>query len=183
MDPPLSALDLEHPPPGGGTSSTALSNGNLRVVVDAATGYVTATRVSDGAVLLRQTALAFGPPTVPGTRAGSASALVTFGGTAGERIYGLGEHRTGRVQQLPFRQLFVHTLEYDVSSGADSTIPWYASSLGYGFVWNSPGFGFADLSESALSWYANATLNADFWITTTEAGSGVFRWAASEACE
>lgn len=43
-----------------------LTNGNLRVVVDAATGCLTATRVSDGATLLHQTSLVFGQPDVPG---------------------------------------------------------------------------------------------------------------------
>lgn len=98
QDPPLMAL-LDSPPnlstSVAGDGLLQLSNGNLRVDIDPATSYVTATRISDGAVLLKQTAIQFAAPNVPGTRPGSVSAQVTFAGTAGEKVYGLGEHRTG----------------------------------------------------------------------------------------
>jgi alpha-D-xyloside xylohydrolase len=170
-DPPLMALDSDGPPPLAttvvGDGVTTLTNGNLRVDLDPSTGFVTATRVSDGKVLLRQTALTFAAPNVPGTRDGSYSALVSFAGTAGEKVYGLGEHRTGTVQQMPYAKRFADSQDYGVSHGGDVSIPWYASSLGYGFVWNSPAYGYVDLSETALTWFANATLAVDFWITTT----------------
>ena len=145
-DPPLMALRDDGPP----TSATralpssdllSLTNGNLRVELDAASSLLTATRVSDGAVLLRQTRLLFAAPNVPVTKAGSVSATVTFAGTAGEKVYGLGEHRTGAVQQLPYHKRFADSQDYGQSHGSDVSIPWYASSLGYGFVWNSPAYG------------------------------------------
>jgi alpha-D-xyloside xylohydrolase len=176
-DPPLMALRDDGPPPaapGGGAATysadlLSLTNGNLRVDLDAASGLLTATRVSDGAVLLRQTALQFAAPNVPVTRNNSVSATVTFAGTAGEKVYGLGEHRTGLVQQMPFSKRFADSQDYSISHGGDVSIPWYASSLGYGFVWNSPAYGTVDLSETALTWFANATLGVDMWITTTSA--------------
>jgi hypothetical protein len=179
-DPPLSAL-LDVPPATRtvvlGDGATSLTNGNLAVTVDPATGLATATRVSDGAVLLRQTALNFTRPNVNGTRLGSVSATVTFAGTPGEKVYGLGEHRTGTVQQLPYHKRFADSQDYDQSHGGDVSIPWYASSRGYGFVWNSPAYGYVDLSEAALTWFANATQGADYWVTTTpvsfDAASGV----------
>jgi alpha-D-xyloside xylohydrolase len=172
-DPPLMALRDDGPPPvpAAAVSRSAdgqtITNGNLRVDIDAATGLVTATRVSDSAVLLKQTALTFAAPNVPVTRAGSASATVTFAGTPGEKVFGLGEHRTGKVQQMPYAKRFADSQDYGQSHGSDVSIPWYASSLGYGFVWNSPAYGYVDLSESALTWMANATLGVDFWLTTT----------------
>lgn len=51
------------------------------------------------------------------------------------------------------------------------SIPWYASSMGYGFVWNSPAYGYVNLSSTALEWSADATLNVDFWVTVAPAGS------------
>jgi alpha-D-xyloside xylohydrolase len=171
-DPPLRGL-LPEPPSSRtlstGDGITTLTNGNLRVDIDAATGFITATRVSDGATLLRQTALTFDAPDVPVTRAGSVSASVTFAGTTGERIYGLGEHRTGAVNQMPFAHRFADSQDYGKSGGADVMIPWYASSLGYGFLWNNAGYGSVNLSESALSWRSNATLGVDIWLTTTSA--------------
>jgi alpha-D-xyloside xylohydrolase len=169
-DPPLMALRFDGPPPCTTTTSgdgvSTFTNGNLRVDVDPATSLITATRVSDGAVLLKQTGLSFTAPNVPGTRAGSVSATVTFAGTPGEKVYGLGEHRTGVVNQMPFHKRFADSQDYGQSHGSDVSIPWYASSLQYGFVWNSPAYGFVDLSETALVWMANATLGVDMWITT-----------------
>ncbi len=69
VDPPLSAILL--PAEGGlaplATSPSSVTNANLRVASDPTTGLITATRVSDGAVVLQQTGLAWGPP-APGSR-------------------------------------------------------------------------------------------------------------------
>ena len=147
----------------------SLTNGNLRVAVDPATGLITATRVSDGAALLTQTALVWGAPDVPTSRAGSVSVRVSFAGSPGEKAYGFGEHRTGTVQQLPFSKRFADSQDYAQSHGGDVSIPWYASSRGYGFVWNSAAYGSVEASEAGITWAANATLGVDVWITTTAA--------------
>ena len=49
-----------------------------------------------------------------------------------------GEHRTGKVDQMPFFHDFAKSTVYGLSHGADVMIPWYMSSLGYGFLWNLP---------------------------------------------
>ena len=79
-------------------AAAALTNGNLAVAFDPATGFITASRVSDGAPLLSTTALAFGPP-ANGSRAGSVSAslVLAVAGGAANRLYGLGEHTTGKL--------------------------------------------------------------------------------------
>ncbi len=41
-------------------SALKLTNGNLQVTADAKTGYITATRISDGAALLKQSDLTWG---------------------------------------------------------------------------------------------------------------------------
>ena len=174
-EPPLQALKDDGNPNSTTLSSSDsandLTNGNLKVMYDPATSYITATRISDGKVLLQQTALEFNQsPNVPTTRAGSVSALVSFKGTAGEKVYGLGEHRTGVVNQMPYQKRFADSQDYGKSHGSDVSIPWYASSLGYGFVWNSPAYGYNSITEDEITWYANATLGVDMWITTTSAG-------------
>ena len=173
-DPPISAL-LADPPAGTAAAGAAparhalrLAQGNLAVTIDAATGAVTATRVSDGAVLLSGGGAVFSPLDVPGARAGAAHARMAFAGTAaGERIYGLGEHRTGAVQMAPYSKRFADSQDYGQSHGSDVSIPWYMSSLGYGFVWNSPAYGSVAIDSAAIAWEANATRCIDFWITTT----------------
>ena len=94
---------------------------------------------------------------------------VTFDGHVDERVYGLGEHKTGTVNQMPYFKLFQTSQWYPVSHGGDVSIPLYTSSIGYAFVWNSPSYGFVNLTTDALTWYSNATMNVDFWIATTPA--------------
>jgi alpha-D-xyloside xylohydrolase len=183
-DPPLQAL-LPTPPSlatlAVRSGVNTLTNGNLRITVDPATSLVTATRVSDGVTLLKQTVLSFGIPDVPTTRAGSVSTLVTFAGTVGEKVYGLGEHRTGSVNMMPYSKRFADSQDYGKSHGSDVSIPWYASSLGYGFLWNSPAYGSVEVSEEAITWRANASMGVDFWVTTLpatfEASSGTSPYA------
>jgi hypothetical protein len=44
----------------------------------------------------------------------------------------LQEHRTGTVDQMPYSKQFYQSQMYPLSHGADVSIPWMASSLGYG---------------------------------------------------
>lgn len=172
VEPPLQALLTPGPPPSPASrrSALGLANGDLQVTFDAATGFINASRVSDGAALLVTNSIAFGPPAAY-SRAGSVSSTITFAGHGpSERIYGMGEHRTGTVQQMPFSQLFQTSGDYGISHGSDSLIPYYGSSLGYGFLWNLPSFGFVNLSASGLLWASNASLNIDFWVTVSTAG-------------
>jgi alpha-D-xyloside xylohydrolase len=180
QDPPLSALYLEQPPltrTAGALITNGFSNGNLAVTVDPATGFVTATRLSDNAVLISQTGISFAGPTSPGTRNGSVSASISFTSVAGERVYGLGEHRTGTVEMLGpagnYFKLFQDSQYYPDSHGGDVSIPWYMSNQGYGFVWNSPSYGYLNATRGqGITWMSNATMNVDFWITTTPVPAG-----------
>jgi hypothetical protein len=61
----------------------------------------------------------------PVTRPNSASVTATFAGTTGERVYGLGEHRTGVVNQMPYTKRFADSQDYGKSQGSDVSIPWY----------------------------------------------------------
>jgi hypothetical protein len=109
-----------------GDGVSELTNGNLKVSVDV-NGLLTAIRVSDGKVLLKQTAMTFAQPNVPVTRAGSVSAMVSFAGTANEKVYGLGEHRTGVVNQMPYHKRFADSQDYGQSHGSDVSMPWCKS--------------------------------------------------------
>ena len=172
----------------------SVTHGNLKVVVDPTSLLLTATRVSDGAVLLKQTNLTFVSATdadcnapgckkspgrqtcacndqLAGARPGSVQAKVTFQGTAGELVYGLGEHKTHKVQQAPYSKTFADSLYYGMSRGGDVSIPYYSSSLGYGFAWNLPSLGDVSITEQSIEWSSYATLGVDMWISATPAGS------------
>eukprot|EP00937_MAST-01D_sp_MAST-1D-sp2_P006860 g6860.t1 len=182
-DPPISALKLD------GTASvpsnpTTLTNGNLKVELDPTSHLLTATRVSDGAMLLKQTTLKWNDVDATSmstgkVRDGSKAAVVRFAGSAGEQIYGLGEHSTGRVQRSPYRKVFADSLFYGKSHGSDVSIPMYTSSIGYAFVWNSPALGSVDVSDAAIEWVSNATLGVDMWISAAPAGAAPQSGAAA----
>eukprot|EP00048_Salpingoeca_helianthica_P023008 m.21681 g.21681 ORF g.21681 m.21681 type:complete len:843 (+) comp8126_c0_seq1:167-2695(+) len=145
---------------------TVFTNGNLRVQYQG--GRMKALRVSDGVVLLEETNLVFFP--APRTSDKSFfGATLTFAGHAGERIYGLGEHRNNRVEQMGFKHSFQDSQLYSTSHGADIMIPYYGSSHGYGFLWATPAYGNVSLTEAALAWTAFAVPSLDLWITTLPA--------------
>eukprot|EP01079_Euglenida_sp_SAG-EU17-18_P001938 gene1938-2982_t len=168
-EPLISALEPNPPTRTVATRAPlTLTNGNLVVTVDPDTSYVTATRVSDRKTLLRQTGLSF-QAAQAGSRPGSAAVVVEFAGTDGEQVYGLGEHKDNKIQQAPYKKVFADSLYYGKSQGGDVSIPYYASSLGYCFLWNSPSLGSVDISSNAIQWVSNATLGVDFWMSTTPA--------------
>ena len=162
------------PPPAARVeraSSSSLSNGNLLVAFDAATGFITASRVSDGAPLLSTAALAFGPP-ANGSRAGSVSASISLAvaGGAANRLYGLGEHTTGQLDVTGYAKKLETSQYYGVSHGADILIPFYmAHPLGLGVLWAASSYGEVSLQPAAHNWTSYATLNIDLWLTTTPA--------------
>lgn len=196
VEPPYSGLLPQPPAPARDRrlvqTEQSLRNGNLVIAYDPTTCYITATRLSDGVTLLQQTGLAFGNPTANGTRPGSVSARLSLRGTQpGEAVYGLGQHRTGHVNLLAatgaFYSLFQDTENYSVSRGGQASIPFYTSSSGYGFLWNSPSYGSVNISGDAITWFSNATRNVDFWVTTTPAdqaaAAGTDRGQAQAAAE
>jgi alpha-D-xyloside xylohydrolase len=72
---------------------------------------------------------------------------------------------------MPFFKDFAQSTVYKSSKGADSMIPWFMSSLGYGFLWNLPSYGNVSITPAKTTWCSSASLNVDFWITTTPAGT------------
>ena len=136
VDPPVQGL-LPRSHPHSSSSTHHLTNGNLRVRVDTTSDLLSAWRVSDGRLLLKMTEISFSSPSVPVTHQRSVASRVAFQGNGPhERIYGLGEHRTGTVNMMPFFKDFAGSTVYSESKGGDSMIPWYLSSRGYGFLWN-----------------------------------------------
>ena len=150
-------------------SSTSLTAGNLAIAVDAATGFITATRVSDGAVLLTQTNLSWGPPVARGR---FPSAEVAFAGRASdETLVGMGEQGLSDHVALerPFERSFVDTEYYGYNSGRQAFMPVYFSSRGYGLVVAQQGYGFlrVDVAPYFSAFNASSTATVDMWITTT----------------
>eukprot|EP00756_Hemistasia_phaeocysticola_P003956 Hpha_TRINITY_DN12551_c0_g2::TRINITY_DN12551_c0_g2_i1::g.50970::m.50970/K01811/xylS, yicI; alpha-D-xyloside xylohydrolase len=155
---------------GGGTN---LTNGNIKVVFDEVTGLPIITRVSDSVTLLKGKEVVFtGSYSTPQVNASNSQSVAFEGYT--QKIFGLGEHgitdSSNKLDLFPYKRVFADSLFYGRSHGSDVSIPWYASSAGYGFVWNSPSLGNVSLGTDGLYWGGQDNRkNLDFWVTTLDA--------------
>ena len=74
-----------------------------------------------------------------------------------EHIYGMGQYqelnldKKGEVLDLEQRN-------------SQITIPFYVSSLGYGFFWNNPAIGRVSFAKNCTTWEAYSTKKLDYWI-------------------
>ena len=82
---------------------------------------------------------------------------VYFRAATGERIFGLGQHQHGLLDNKGS----VIDLE---QRNTEVSIPFYLSSLGYGFLWNNPGVGRVELGNNATRWVMEATRGIDYYI-------------------
>ncbi len=82
---------------------------------------------------------------------------VHFRAQANERIFGLGQHQHGLLDNKGC----VIDLE---QRNTEVCIPFYISSLGYGFLWNNPGVGRVELGTSMTRWVMDATRGIDYYI-------------------
>ncbi|MEU7784712.1 TIM-barrel domain-containing protein [Amycolatopsis sp. NPDC049159] len=76
-----------------------------------------------------------------------------------ERVYGLGQHTHGRLDQKGL------VLDL-VQRNAEVSVPFLLSSRGYGFLWNSPAVGRVELAANGTRWVADDARQLDYWITT-----------------
>ena len=180
-DPPLQALLTGSAVPISRThqlrdGAFSFSNGNLAISVNASSGLLAATRLSDGVELLRSTSLVFSAPWAPGLAPSARLVTVSFAGHGEgvEKLWGLGEHRMGAVA-LPstFVRNFSESQFYEPTShGGDVFIPWLMSSRGWGLVWNSAAYGAVALSSDGGSeWQSWAGSQLDIWVTTHSGAS------------
>lgn len=44
-------------------------------------------------------------------------------------------------------------------------MPFYVSSLGYGFLWHNPAIGQVSFGQNRMTWTAESTKQMDYWIT------------------
>jgi len=78
-----------------------------------------------------------------------------------ERLYGLGQHLHGRLDQKGC----VIDL---VQGNTVVTIPFLYSSRGYGLLWNNPALGRVELGADITRWVADSARQIDYWIIAGE---------------
>ncbi|HFE9852356.1 TPA: TIM-barrel domain-containing protein [Enterococcus faecalis] len=90
---------------------------------------------------------------------GSFETMTRFESTSNEKIYGMGQY------QHEFLDLKNTKLELS-QRNSQMSIPFYMSSLNYGFLWNNPGIGEVTFAKNITEWHMQATHSIDYWITT-----------------
>ncbi len=86
---------------------------------------------------------------------------VHFRAQPSERIFGLGQHQHGLLDNKGS----VIDLE---QRNTEVCIPFYISSLGYGFLWNNPGVGRVELGMNLTRWVMEATRGIDYYVIAGE---------------
>jgi alpha-D-xyloside xylohydrolase len=76
-----------------------------------------------------------------------------------ERIYGLGQHQHGRLDN---KGCVIELLQRNT----EVCIPFMVSTRGYGFLWNNPAVGRVELGYNGTNWAADRTKQMDYWITS-----------------
>jgi len=88
----------------------------------------------------------------------------------GERLYGLGQHTHGLLDQKG--------AVLDLAQrNAEVSIPFLLSSRGYGLLWNSPAVGRVELAATGTRWVADSARQIDYWITAGTPGDVLRRYA------
>lgn len=74
-----------------------------------------------------------------------------------ERIFGMGQY------QHEYLNLKYTSLEL-AQRNSQISIPFYVSSLNYGFLWNNPGIGHVNFAKNLTEWKMYSTYFIDYWV-------------------
>lgn len=92
---------------------------------------------------------------------GDYSITLRFDANEGEKIFGMGQY------QQPHLNLKGCVLEL-AQRNSQISIPFYLSSLGYGFLWNNAGVGEVVLGANYTQWNCRSARELDYWITADD---------------
>lgn len=137
-----------------------LTNGKLRAEIWP-DGTLHFFHAQSGAILLEEPEPIFNKPPARWYRPLEGSNLskidTHFRSQPKEHIFGLGQHQHGLLDNKGA----VIDLE---QRNTEVCIPFYISSLGYGFLWNNPGVGRVELGTNLTRWVMEATRGIDYYI-------------------
>jgi alpha-D-xyloside xylohydrolase len=144
-----------------GDGRASLENGLLRAEVSAE-GRLGFARTDGGGELLAEQPAHFwwpGPRLYVSTGNGYQRLEQRFRAYDDERLYGLGQHQHGRLDQKG-------TVIDLVQRNSEVSIPFLFSSRGYGLLWNNPAIGRVELGLTGTRWVADSARQIDYWVTT-----------------
>ena len=165
QDRPHALLDPAAPPAGAlqikvTETGARIVNGQIVAEVSGE-GQIRYARTADNETLLQEVQTHILKPSARRYRSRGADSWQVqclFEPDEGERFYGLGQHRHGRLDQkgcvLELRQ-----------ANCEVSIPFVVSSKRYGFLWNNPAVGRVELARNGTRWLAEQCKQIDYYIT------------------
>ncbi|MGN0299499.1 MAG: TIM-barrel domain-containing protein [Lachnospiraceae bacterium] len=75
-----------------------------------------------------------------------------------EKIYGMGQYQQEAMNLKGYNLELAHR-------NSQASIPFYISSLGYGFLWHNAAIGEVHFGVNTTQWIAESTRQLDYWIT------------------
>lgn len=97
---------------------------------------------------------------------GSFRLKASFEPQPGEKIFGMGQYQQERFD------LKGCNLEL-AQRNSQASIPFYVSSIGYGFLWNNPAIGEVHFGINTTEWVAESTKQLDYWITAGDTPAAI----------
>ena len=82
----------------------------------------------------------------------------TFEAQENEKIFGMGQYQQ---KQTNLKGCILELQQRN----SQVSVPFYLSSLLYGFLWNNPAVGKVTFAQNKTEWIAEATKGLDYWIT------------------
>lgn len=89
---------------------------------------------------------------------GSFKLKASFESNPNEKIYGMGQYQQEKMDLKGCNLELAHR-------NSQASIPFYISSLGYGFLWHNAAIGEVHFGLNTTQWIAEATKQLDYWIT------------------
>lgn len=151
-----------------GEDSAEITNGRIKAVLYRQ-GWGNALQITfyneKGEVLLREIpnggALCLKARYFRSLAGGSFYLKASFQSNDKEKLYGMGQYQQERMNLKGCNLELAHR-------NSQASVPFYVSSLGYGFLWNNPSVGEVHFGTNTTEWEAWSTDQLDYWITAGE---------------
>ena len=143
----------------------SITNGKIRAVLEVQTwgnalqitflnqkNEVLLKEISDGGALCKR---ARHYKTLPG---GDFRLKASFESNPSEKIYGMGQYQQEKMNLKGCNLELAHR-------NSQASVPFYVSSLGYGFLWHNAAIGEVHFGLNTTEWVAESTRQLDYWIT------------------
>ncbi len=103
---------------------------------------------------------------IPGTT--DYELTMRFEANDNEKIFGMGQYQEAHLDKKGSVLELAHR-------NSQASVPFYLSSLGYGFLWNNPAIGNAIFGNNKTEWTAKSTKKADYFITVSDKPEEILR--------